>query len=75
MIRVLITGGAGYKGVILAEQLLKTGCKVTILDNFLYGYELVLGFAADKNCTIVKGIEELVKLYAWYQPYQNYRPI
>jgi len=54
MIRVLITGGAGYKGVILAEQLLQAGCKVTILDNFLYGYESVLGFAADKNCTIVR---------------------
>jgi nucleoside-diphosphate-sugar epimerase len=54
MNRVLITGGAGYKGVILAERLLKEGCRVTILDNFLYGYESVLGFAADKNCTIIK---------------------
>jgi nucleoside-diphosphate-sugar epimerase len=54
VIRVLITGGAGYKGVILAEQLLKSGCKVTILDNFLYGYESVLGFASEKNCSIVK---------------------
>jgi len=54
MIRILITGGAGYKGVILAERLLQVGCQVTILDNFLYGYESVLGFASDKNCRIVK---------------------
>jgi nucleoside-diphosphate-sugar epimerase len=54
VISVLITGGAGYKGVILAEQLLKSGCRVTILDNFLYGYESVLGFASEKNCSIVK---------------------
>lgn len=55
MTKVLITGGAGYKGVLLAEQLLLRGCRVTIFDNFLYGYESVLGFAADGNCTIVRG--------------------
>lgn len=54
MMKILITGGAGYKGVLLAEALLQAGCSVTILDNFLYGYESVLGFAADKNCTILK---------------------
>jgi len=54
VVNILITGGAGYKGVILAEHLLKAGHKTTILDNFLYGYESVLGFASDKNCTIVK---------------------
>jgi len=51
---VLITGGAGYKGVILTEALLKSGYKVTIMDNFIYGYESVLGFASDRNCMIVK---------------------
>lgn len=54
MKNVLITGGAGYKGVILAEALLQAGCKVTIMDNFVYGYESVLGFASDNNCAIVK---------------------
>jgi nucleoside-diphosphate-sugar epimerase len=51
---VLITGGAGYKGTLLAEALLQTGCRVTLMDNFIYGYEPVLGFAADRNCTILK---------------------
>jgi len=54
MKKVLITGGAGYKGVLLAEALLKAGAQVTILDNFIYGYEPALGFAGDRNCTVVK---------------------
>lgn len=54
MKNILITGGAGYKGVILTEALLGAGYKVTILDNFIYGFESVLGFAADTNCTILK---------------------
>jgi nucleoside-diphosphate-sugar epimerase len=54
MKNILITGGAGYKGVVLAEALLQAGCRVTIMDNFLYGYESVLGFAADSNCAILK---------------------
>lgn len=54
MKKILITGGAGYKGVILAEALLKEDCHVTILDNFMYGYEPVLGFATEPRCTIVK---------------------
>ena len=51
---VLITGGAGYKGVVLTEALLNEGCHVTILDNFMYGYEPALGFASHRNCTIVR---------------------
>ena len=54
MKKILITGGAGYKGVILAEELLKLEYDVTIMDNFMYGYESVLGFVSNKNCTIVK---------------------
>jgi len=32
--RVLITGGAGFIGSHLADQLLSLGCRVTVLDNF-----------------------------------------
>ena len=39
---ILITGGAGYKGVILTEKLLKIGHDVTIFDNFMYGYNSIL---------------------------------
>jgi nucleoside-diphosphate-sugar epimerase len=38
----LVTGGAGYKGVVLAQKLLDQGHHVTVLDSFMYGYESVL---------------------------------
>lgn len=54
MKKILVTGGAGYKGVILVDALLKRGYEVTILDNFMYGYDSVLGFADEKNCIVIK---------------------
>lgn len=39
---ILVTGGAGYKGTLLTEELLKLGHKVTVLDNFMYGYDSIL---------------------------------
>lgn len=39
---VLITGGAGYKGLILAQKLLENNHNVTVIDNFMYGVELSL---------------------------------
>lgn len=52
---ILITGGAGYKGTLMAPELLNKGYKVTIFDNFIYGFEPVLGLVNHKNCTIIKG--------------------
>ena len=40
--RILITGGGGYKGLKLAPPLLEQGHSVTIFDNFMYGYEPTL---------------------------------
>ena len=54
MKKILITGGAGYKGSLLAGELLKKNIHVTILDNFMYGYDSVLGYVGNKNCTILK---------------------
>lgn len=42
MAKILVTGGAGYKGIILVTQLLELGHHVTLLDNFMYGFESVL---------------------------------
>jgi nucleoside-diphosphate-sugar epimerase len=51
---ILITGGAGYKGILLTENLLKLGHKVSILDNFMYGYESILHLVKNKNLKIIK---------------------
>ncbi len=52
--KILITGGAGYKGTLLAEELLNLGHNVTILDNFMYGYDSVFHLISRKNLTINK---------------------
>lgn len=36
--KVLVTGGAGFIGSNLADELIKNGAKVTILDNFITGF-------------------------------------
>ena len=50
---VLITGGAGYIGSLLTENLLNLGYKVTCLDNFMYGYSSVSSFFLYDNFTAV----------------------
>lgn len=52
--KILITGGAGYKGTVLARKLLEQGYGVTILDNFMYGYEPVMHLATNKNLEIIR---------------------
>lgn len=54
MTKVLVTGGAGYKGTLLVEALLEEGCEVRIVDNFLYGHDTILGFIPNKNFSAVK---------------------
>ncbi|MEJ2599195.1 MAG: NAD(P)-dependent oxidoreductase [Anaerolineales bacterium] len=39
---VLITGGAGYLGSMLASQLLRAGYRVTVVDDLLFGGEALL---------------------------------
>ncbi len=68
---ILITGGAGYKGIILTSKLLEAGNKVTVFDNFMYGYEPILHLVKNKNLTVQKGdirnkIEGLNKFDAIY---------
>lgn len=63
---ILVTGGAGYKGIVLTTKLLDKGYNVTVVDNFMYGYEPILHLAKHKKLTIIKkdirnGIDDLQK--------------
>jgi len=50
--KVFITGGGGYVGAVLVPQLLKEGYKVTVIDLFLYGEDVL---DAHENLTIING--------------------
>ena len=52
---VLITGGAGYLGSVLAEVLLDEGYNVTVFDNLMYKQTSLLHLCDDKNFSFVKG--------------------
>ena len=52
--KILVTGGAGYKGVVLTKALLDRGAQVTILDNFMYGCEPVLHMVGNPAFTAVR---------------------
>lgn len=52
--KILVTGGAGYKGVVLVKKLLERGYEVTLLDNFMYGYDSVLHLVTEPNLGIVQ---------------------
>ena len=52
--QILVTGGAGYKGVVLTKKLLDRGFMVTVVDNFMYGYDSLLHIATHPNLTIIK---------------------
>jgi nucleoside-diphosphate-sugar epimerase len=53
--RVLVTGGAGYVGGILCERLLRAGCRVTVLDNLLYGPAPLFHLCHDEAFEFVRG--------------------
>jgi len=52
--KIMITGGAGYKGLVLTKKLLDLGYDVTVLDNFMYGYEGIMHLATHPKLTIQK---------------------
>ena len=52
---ILITGGAGYLGSILSEELVKLNYNVTVIDNFLYRQSSLNHLAAFKNFNVVRG--------------------
>tara|TARA_B110000977_G_scaffold194577_1_gene271450 strand:- start:1747 stop:2688 length:942 start_codon:yes stop_codon:yes gene_type:complete len=52
---VLITGGAGYLGSVLAEVLLDNGYNVTVFDNLMYKQTSLLHLCDDKKFNFIKG--------------------
>ena len=53
--KVLITGGAGYLGSVLAETLLNNGYCVTVFDNLMYKQTSLLHLCSNANFNLVKG--------------------
>ena len=54
MVEVLITGGAGYLGSTLSEELLNRGYKVTALDNLMYKQTSLLHLCSNKNINFIQ---------------------
>ena len=55
MKKILITGGAGYLGSVLANHLLDKNYKVTVLDNLMYNQTSLLHLCGNKNFNLIKG--------------------
>ena len=59
---VLVTGGAGYVGSIVAEQLLKDGYEVIVLDNLKQGHRDAVPAAAkfvQADISVPQALEEV----------------
>lgn len=52
---VLVTGGAGYVGSLLVPMLLEAGHKVTVLDLYMYGDDVLDGCKGNPNLREIKG--------------------
>lgn len=52
---VLVTGGAGYVGSSLVPRLLETGYRVTVLDLYLYGQDVLLDGAGHPELIEIRG--------------------
>ncbi len=74
-LNVLVTGGAGYIGSVVSNELLKAGHRVTVFDNLSHGYaeavpqeaELIVGELADQreiNRVLTRGKFDAVMHFA-----------
>src|ERR1043166_3680439 len=61
MKRVLVTGGAGYKGCVLVPKLLQAGYEVVVYDLMLFGSA---GLPQDPKLQVIEGDIRDTKHYA-----------
>src|SRR5258708_23331553 len=54
MKHIAVTGGGGYIGCILVSELLRAGYRVTALDRFFFGEDLVSPFLSNPNFKLTK---------------------
>src|SRR5258708_24592212 len=52
MKRIMVTGGAGYKGCVLVPKLLNAGYEVVVYDLLLFG---AAGLPADPRLQVIEG--------------------
>lgn len=52
---VLVTGGGGYVGSALVPKLLAAGCRVRVLDLFIYGEDALYGVRQHAGLEIIRG--------------------
>lgn len=55
LVKVLISGGAGYIGSVLTEQLLEKGHEVVIYDNLLYRQDSIAYMCHNPRLTFIHG--------------------
>ena len=55
LLKILITGGAGYIGSLLVPMLLGEGHEVTVLDNFMFGQTPLLDCCNEPKLDVVRG--------------------
>ncbi|MGM9992915.1 MAG: UDP-glucose 4-epimerase GalE [Candidatus Bruticola sp.] len=66
---VLVTGGAGYIGSTVCDEILKTGRRVVVVDNFCHGHRA----AVPKKCCVEEcSIEETDRLSKIMRSYEVY---
>jgi len=55
LIKILVTGSAGYIGSVLVPMLVERDYKVTVIDNFMYKQTSLLEICHKKNFTVING--------------------